>query len=108
MRIRARRPAGLLFAALALAACDSAREESAELLIRDVTIISPELGEPVVNGWVTVANGNVVATGTGTPPAAATVIDGEGRFLTPGLAETVGAAPPPDETRPARTSVGTG
>jgi hypothetical protein len=30
------------------------------------------------------------------------------RFLTPGLAETVGAAPPPDETRPARTSVGTG
>ena len=88
MRIRARRPAGLLFAALALAACDSAREESAELLIRDVTIISPELGEPVVNGWVTVANGNVVATGTGTPPAAATVIDGEGRFLTPGLIDS--------------------
>ncbi len=30
------------------------------------------------------------------------------RFLTPGLAETVGAAPPPDETRPTQTSVGTG
>jgi len=30
------------------------------------------------------------------------------RFLTPGLAETVGAAPPPDETRPAQTGVGTG
>jgi simple sugar transport system permease protein len=30
------------------------------------------------------------------------------RFLTPGLAETVGAAPPPDETRPAQTSVRTG
>jgi general nucleoside transport system permease protein len=30
------------------------------------------------------------------------------QFLTPGLAETVGAAPPPDETRPTQTSVGTG
>jgi ABC-type uncharacterized transport system permease subunit len=30
------------------------------------------------------------------------------RFLTPGLAETVGVATPPDETRPAQPSVGTG
>jgi imidazolonepropionase-like amidohydrolase len=89
MRIRDANPAGLLFAALALAACGGGeREEVAELLIRDVTIISPEREAPVTDGWVTVDDGKIAATGTGTPPAAATVIEGGGRFLAPGLIDS--------------------
>jgi hypothetical protein len=91
-----RRATGLIALALAstLAACQgrgaapvgSAAEPS--LLIRDVQVVSPELAEPRADSWVLLRGDRIEAVGDGEPPAqdaATKIVEGGGRFLTPGL-----------------------
>ena len=58
------------------------------LWIRDVTVISPERPEPLHHAHVWVRSGRIVSVDEQAPqepPPEATVIDGNGRFLVPGL-----------------------
>lgn len=57
------------------------------VLIRDVTIVSPERKAPLQQGYVVLQNDRIAAVGQGTPPAAHwdSVIAGGGRVLIPGL-----------------------
>jgi imidazolonepropionase-like amidohydrolase len=78
------RTAAILVAAVAtLAGSQPAREPA--LLIRNVTIIS--MGSVPVIGFVVVRDGRIVEVGTtsGGNVTGATVIDGTGKFLIPGL-----------------------
>ena len=57
------------------------------ILIRDVTVVSPERSAPLQGGYVVLEGDRIAAVGQGTPPSARwdTVIVGGGRVLTPGL-----------------------
>ncbi|HUR02287.1 MAG TPA: hypothetical protein VM347_07100, partial [Nonomuraea sp.] len=57
------------------------------VLIRDVTIVSPERKDPLQQGYVVLENDRIAAVGHGAPPAARwdTVVAGRGRVLIPGL-----------------------
>jgi imidazolonepropionase-like amidohydrolase len=57
------------------------------VLIRDVTIISPERKAPLQHGYVVLENDRIAAVGQGTPPSARgdSVVAGGGRVLIPGL-----------------------
>jgi imidazolonepropionase-like amidohydrolase len=57
------------------------------VLIRDVTIVSPERQAPLRHGYVVLENDRIAAVGRGTPPAARwdSVVVGRGRVLIPGL-----------------------
>lgn len=62
---------------------------AATLLIRDVTIVSPELAEPKPHQDVLIDTGRIVAIAPTRAAAYADVeIDGRGRFLTPGLIDS--------------------
>ena len=61
---------------------------SAPLVIRNVTIMTAA-GPTIPNGMVSVVDGKIVAVGqTVTVPAGATVIDGAGKYVTPGIIDT--------------------
>jgi hypothetical protein len=57
------------------------------VLIRDVTIVSPERKAPLQHGYVVLEGDRITAVGQGTPPAARwdSVLAGRGRVLIPGL-----------------------
>jgi len=57
------------------------------VLVRDVTIISPERKAPLHDGYVVIENDRIAAVGHGAPPAARgdSVVAGRGRVLIPGL-----------------------
>ena len=57
------------------------------VLIRDVTIVSPERKAPLQHGYVVLENDRIAAVGRGTPPSARgdSVVAGRGRILMPGL-----------------------
>ncbi|HEX3233877.1 MAG TPA: amidohydrolase family protein [Gemmatimonadales bacterium] len=57
------------------------------VLIRDVTIVSPERKAPLQHGYVVLENDRIAAVGHGTPPVAPwdSVVVGRGRVLIPGL-----------------------
>ena len=57
------------------------------ILIRDVTIVSPERKTPLQHGYVVLENDRIAAVGQGAPPAARwdSVVVGRGRVLIPGL-----------------------
>ncbi|HET7707802.1 MAG TPA: amidohydrolase family protein [Thermoanaerobaculia bacterium] len=86
-----------LVTAAAVAACASSG--FAEMLvIRNVNVI-PMTGEKVLGGQnVIVENGRIASVGTmlAKLPAGTKVIDGTGKYLTPGLAEMHGHIPPPN------------
>ena len=75
-----------------LAACIGAPEDSeGDLVLRNVTIVSPERAAPLTGAWVAVRDGQIAAVGAGNPDdswSRATVVDGEGRYLTPGLIDS--------------------
>jgi len=59
-----------------------------ELLITDVTIVSPERSEPLENAWVGVREGKIAWVGSGEIPGGVKDwprVDGDGGFLVPGL-----------------------
>jgi imidazolonepropionase-like amidohydrolase len=84
------------------------------VLIRDVTIVSPERKTPLENGYVVLENDRIAAVGQGTPPAGHwdSVVVGRGRVLIPGLidghthlASPAGMPlPVPPELRPLATA----
>jgi imidazolonepropionase-like amidohydrolase len=87
-------PLIVLTLAVSLVGCeqrDAARAVSASgpgLLIRGVQLVSPELVEPRADAWVLVRGERIEAVGDGEPPALVgqvEVLEGSGRFLTPGL-----------------------
>ncbi|MEM7585678.1 MAG: amidohydrolase family protein [Acidobacteriota bacterium] len=58
------------------------------LLITDVTLISPELPEPLADAWVGVQGDRITHVGTGEPPAETRDwerLSGQGGYLIPGL-----------------------
>ena len=77
-----------------LAACSqTASGAGNDLLLRNVTIVSPERTEPLRGAWVAVRDGGIAAVGEGVPDkdaswSHATVVDGRGRYLTPGLIDS--------------------
>jgi hypothetical protein len=59
-----------------------------DVWIRDVTVVSSERSTPLVHAHVFVRGGRIVSVGVESPGSAAdgvTIVDGTGRFLTPGL-----------------------
>ncbi len=85
MRVRLKWLAGLL--ATFVLAC-SAPGESDVLVIRGVTVIPGDGTSPIVNTTVIVRGHRIESIGGSlSPPGGATVIDGQGRFLIPGLFE---------------------
>ena len=71
---------------------------SAPLVIRNVTLMTAA-GPSIPNGMISIAGGKIVAVGpTVEVPAGATVIDGQGKFVTPGIIDThshIGVYPAP-------------
>jgi alpha-D-ribose 1-methylphosphonate 5-triphosphate diphosphatase len=54
-----------------------------ELLIRGVRVVLPD--RVIDSGWVLVSGGLIAEVGEGPPPDAEEILDGEGRWLLPGL-----------------------
>jgi imidazolonepropionase-like amidohydrolase len=64
------------------------RPAASPVLIRNATILTAA-GPELVRGSILFADGKVVAVGRDTtPPAGATVVDGTGKFVTPGLIDS--------------------
>ncbi len=88
----------LLVASLGLAAlCDVATADAVplntpaqDLLIENVTVISPERGAPVAGQWVHIRDGRIVAVADKaiSVPTSTPRLNGEGRYLTPGLMDS--------------------
>lgn len=86
------RAAACLLAAVALHACASAPRltaEDADLIIRNVTVISAERTAPLEGATVVIHEGRIVAvTAEAVDGVARSEIDGEGRYLIPGLIDS--------------------
>jgi imidazolonepropionase-like amidohydrolase len=65
------------------------RRTNPAVLIRNATIMTAA-GTEIKNGSILLSDGKIVAVGAdvGAPPAGATVVDGTGKFVTPGLIDT--------------------
>jgi imidazolonepropionase-like amidohydrolase len=64
------------------------RHEHRPVLIRNATILTGA-GQELTNGSILFANGRIVSVGRDTtPPPGARVVDGTGKFVTPGLIDT--------------------
>ena len=90
MSAEARRTAGAVCVLAALWATASSRADTGSYAFVDVTVISMEGPAPAPHRTVLVAGGEIVAVGPAddvTVPAGATMVDGRGRFLLPGLAD---------------------
>jgi imidazolonepropionase-like amidohydrolase len=76
-----------LFTASALLLAGNARAAAEPLLIENVTLLSPELAQPLGNRHVLVRDGRIAAVSDRAipVPAGARRLDGTGKFLTPGL-----------------------
>lgn len=72
---------------LILPACGAGRGEPGDLVIRDVTVISPERAAPLEHAYVRIRDGRITDVDT-RPLRAAHEIDGAGRFLVPGLIDS--------------------
>lgn len=74
------------FAALRLSTRGEAQvADRPTVAITHTTVIDVETGRKLADRNVVVRNGRIASVGIGAPPADATVIDGRGRFLIPGL-----------------------
>jgi imidazolonepropionase-like amidohydrolase len=64
------------------------RRAAPALVIRNVNLMTAE-GPTIRNGMIAIADGKIVAIGPSvTVPAGATVIDGAGKYVTPGIIDT--------------------
>jgi imidazolonepropionase-like amidohydrolase len=64
------------------------RIPSAPLFIKNVTLMTA-VGPMIRNGSIAIVDGKIVGVGTNiTPPAGATIIDGAGKYVTPGIIDT--------------------
>jgi hypothetical protein len=80
-------PSKTMLLALVTALLVQAPSAPHRVLIRDVTIVSPERASPLPHGYVVLENDRIAAVGHGTPPAGGwdSVVAGRGRVLIPGL-----------------------
>jgi imidazolonepropionase-like amidohydrolase len=81
----------LLLSVVALAGSASSQQVASRIWITDVTIISPENLDHIVEGNVLIEHGRIVSVerGGGTKkPADAAVVSGKGQFLIPGLIDS--------------------
>ena len=67
--------------------------ESGDLLLHNVTIVSPERRAPLDGGWIAIREGTIAAVGQGEPELDASwsgvaAVDGRNRYLTPGLIDS--------------------
>jgi imidazolonepropionase-like amidohydrolase len=76
-----------LMAALAASAAVSGAEPASPLVIRDVTVISPERATPLQHAYVRIRDGRIAEI-SDKPLAEKEQIDGRGRFLIPGLIDS--------------------
>src|SRR5262245_24413712 len=78
---------GSILWACAAAARPAARQSGPALVIRAVTLIDGTGRAPLANATVVVEGGRIarVATDSAPPPSGATIVDGRGKFLIPGL-----------------------
>ena len=60
-----------------------------DVAITNVTLATGDGSDPIQNATVVVRGGKVVSAGTGTAPAGTTVIDGTGKWATPGIFATM-------------------
>ena len=78
--------AALIFVLLAAAAAAAPTQTARPIAIVGVTVIDPEAGAAVTGMTVVVRDGRIASAGTDAAvPRDATVIDGRGQFLMPGL-----------------------
>src|SRR5687768_15779107 len=73
-----------------LCALAASAAPAADLLIENVTVISPEQSQPLASRHVLIRDGRIVSVGQ-QPIAAkadARKVDGRGKFLTPGLMDS--------------------
>lgn len=85
-----RRTTALILATFALAACATTGSGAQQqpLVIRNVTVIPMDTEQVLSGQTVVVRDGRIEAMGTNVAsPAGATMVDGSGRYLIPGLAE---------------------
>jgi imidazolonepropionase-like amidohydrolase len=85
----------LLWLPLLLSGCPASQDptqrepslEPGDIWVKDVTVVSPEREVPLEHGNVIVRDGRILSVGTDAPQVntSATVIDGVGKYLTPGL-----------------------
>ena len=80
----------LLAASLGLAGLVAIPAAANDLLIENVTVVSPERGAPVAGQWVHVRDGRIIAVAEKAinVPADTPRLNGEGRYLTPGLMDS--------------------
>ena len=77
---------GAALAAIALASPVLAQD----IAITNATVVVGDGGEPIRGGTVVVRGGKVVAAGAGVAvPAGMTVVDAQGRWVTPGIVAAV-------------------
>lgn len=76
-----------LLGCFALASPGTALAATGSLVIRNVTVVSPERAAPLTHAYVRIELGRITAVGT-KPLQGAQVIDGSGKFLIPGLIDT--------------------
>jgi imidazolonepropionase-like amidohydrolase len=75
-------------AALALAAAPiGLAAQAAALAITGVNVLNVRTGQIVANATVVVQDGRIASVGPGAAPPGATVVDGRGRFVVPGLVD---------------------
>ncbi|MEZ5891976.1 MAG: amidohydrolase family protein [Parvularculaceae bacterium] len=81
----------MLVAASALALTECATDAggtSAQTVIINATIVSPEREAPLKGAWVAITDGRISALGQGRPPHAEHIIDAAGKYLIPGLIDS--------------------
>lgn len=80
----------LLAVSLGLAGVVANPASANDLLIENVTVVSPERAAPVAGQWVHIRDGRIAAIADKpiSVPADTPRLDGEGRYLTPGLMDS--------------------
>ena len=79
----------VVFCLVAGAGQPNAKVADEEIVIENVTVVSPERQVPLSHAFVVIRNGRIVDIGTGVVAGArAKRIDGTGRFLIPGLIDS--------------------
>lgn len=91
----------LLISSIALSACATDEYPDTEIAFTNVNVITMENENVLQNQTVLVGKGRILAIADAnklTPPAGAQVIDGQGKFLMPGLAEMHAHIPVPRDS----------
>jgi imidazolonepropionase-like amidohydrolase len=73
--------------AFSMSSCQAPSQAVSSVVIADVTVISADRAAPLEHAWVRIEDGRIAEVST-QPLTNATVIEGRGRYLIPGLIDT--------------------